>query len=89
MSIRIRPEIYTNSSLPHFDFRDRLKESQMKLQTLQRLGAKIAESDLSELIQESAVLQATRVLYGDYNLKIMRQDYFTSKQDQVSVHKIG
>ncbi|XP_033637105.1 HAUS augmin-like complex subunit 3 [Asterias rubens] len=65
------------------ELRDRLKESQMKLQTLHRLGAKIAESDLSELIQESAVLQATRVLYGDYNLKIMRQDYFTSKQDQL------
>ncbi|XP_022105406.1 HAUS augmin-like complex subunit 3 [Acanthaster planci] len=62
---------------------ERLKEVQSKFQSIQRIGAKVAETDLYDLIQENAVLQATRVLYGDYNLKIMRQDYFTSKQDQL------
>ena len=38
---------------------------------------------LSPLVQEIGKLQANKILRGDYDLKIARQDYFISKQDQV------
>ena len=44
----------------------------------------LTEKALPGLVQELGELQATSILKGDYELKIARQDYFTSKQDQVS-----
>lgn len=44
----------------------------------------LTEKALPGLVQELGELQATSILKGDYDLKIARQDYFTSKQDQVS-----
>ena len=44
----------------------------------------LSEQVLPGLVQELGELQATSILKGDYELKIARQDYFTSKQDQVS-----
>jgi HAUS augmin-like complex subunit 3 len=41
------------------------------------------DTDLPPLLDELAVLQATPVLRGDYQLKLARQNYFTSKQDKV------
>ena len=43
----------------------------------------LTEKALPGLVQELGELQATSILKGDYELKIARQDYFTSKQDQV------
>lgn len=44
---------------------------------------------LPNLLHEVAELQSARILQGDYNLKIARQDYFTSKQDEVRKVNIG
>lgn len=38
---------------------------------------------LSPLVEELGKLQVNKILRGDYDLKIARQDYFISKQDQV------
>ena len=43
----------------------------------------LGQSQLPGLLQDMATLQVTKVLHGDYDLKIARQDYYTSKQDQV------
>ncbi|XP_063962481.1 HAUS augmin-like complex subunit 3 [Lytechinus pictus] len=43
----------------------------------------IWENDIPRLLEVNASLQATHILSGDYNLKIARQDYFTSKQDKL------
>jgi hypothetical protein len=60
-----------------------LKESQQKLAELQRETSHVMDTDLPPLLDELAVLQATPVLRGDYQLKLARQNYFTSKQDKV------
>ena len=44
---------------------------------------RLSEQELPGLVMELGELQATGILKGDYDLKIARQDYFTSKQDQV------
>lgn len=43
----------------------------------------VTDTDLPPLLDELAALQATPVLRGDYQLKLARQNYFTSKQDKV------
>ena len=45
----------------------------------------LAENEVPKWISENAELQGTLILYGDYNLKLARQDYFTSKQNEVSI----
>ena len=45
--------------------------------------AGMAERDIPALIQESTASQVSKILTGDYNLKLARQDYFISNQDQV------
>ena len=39
--------------------------------------------ELPALIKESAKLQVSQILKGNYDLKIARQDYFTSNQDEL------
>ena len=43
----------------------------------------LGQTQLPGLLQDMATLQVTKILHGDYDLKIVRQDYFTSKQDKV------
>lgn len=43
----------------------------------------LGESEVPKLIQECKDAKVLRVLTGDYNLKLARQDYFTSNQDKV------
>lgn len=45
--------------------------------------AELTSQYLSPLLEELGKLQANKILRGDYDLKITRQDYFVSKQDQV------
>ena len=46
----------------------------------------LGQTQLPGLLQDMATLQVTKILHGDYDLKIARQDYFTSKQDKVFSH---
>jgi hypothetical protein len=61
----------------------RLQEAQNRLLDCQRKFNELTESHLPTLLKDSANLQVTKILSGDYDLKIARQDYFISKQDQV------
>ncbi|XP_066297870.1 HAUS augmin-like complex subunit 3 [Branchiostoma lanceolatum] len=60
-----------------------LHETQAVLSAVQRETAALSEVEVPRLIQANTELQATRVLQGDYDLKIARQDYFISKQEEV------
>ncbi|XP_033103597.1 HAUS augmin-like complex subunit 3 [Anneissia japonica] len=56
---------------------------EQSLEQASRHASTLAENDLPQLIDKNAALQQTEILFGDYNLKIARQEYFTSKQDEV------
>lgn len=77
-------------SLKHGDFgRDssklsqRIQEKRNAINIAKRDIAGMTERDIPALIQESTASQVSRILTGDYNLKLARQDYFISNQDQV------
>ncbi|XP_071849854.1 HAUS augmin-like complex subunit 3 [Apostichopus japonicus] len=57
--------------------RDVQSESQKVTGEMEHLWREV----IPELLDVNLELQATHILYGDYNLKILRQNYFTSKQD--------
>ena len=61
----------------------RLKDSQMTLNVVRRDLSALSEHEVPALIKDNAASQLTKILQGDYDLKIARQDYFTSNQDQV------
>lgn len=63
-----------------------LSEAQHRLRELQREATILTEERLPALLNELAFLQATPVVRGDYELKVARQNYFTSKQDQVRAY---
>ncbi len=44
---------------------------------------KVFEEELTPLIEEMSELQSAKVLSGNFDLKIARQNYFMSKQDTV------
>ena len=50
---------------------------------LQKEISWLTDTQIPRLIKDSASLQTTKILHGDYNLKIARQDYFSSNQNQV------
>ena len=70
------------------NFSDQLQDAQNALTIVQRDLDTMANEEVPALIRDSASLQVTKIIRGDYDLKIARQDYFTSKQDQVPVLNI-
>lgn len=64
-------------------FRQLLHEVQHGLIQTRDRTAELTSRYLSPLVQELGKLQANKILRGDYDLKIARQDYFVSKQDKV------
>ncbi|XP_072023242.1 HAUS augmin-like complex subunit 3 [Amphiura filiformis] len=65
------------------DISDRNQETEKQLNHVQKEVAMLADSQVPKWIHENAELQGTLILYGDYNLKLARQDYFTSKQNEL------
>ncbi|XP_071954391.1 HAUS augmin-like complex subunit 3 [Antedon mediterranea] len=68
----------TNAS----ELSQRVHDVEKSLAQASRQACTLADT-LPELIEKNAALQQTEILFGDYNLKIARQEYFTSKQDEV------
>lgn len=66
--------------------RQLLHEVQQGLTQTRARSVELTSRYLSPLVQELGKLQANKILRGDYDLKIARQDYFVSKQDQVSIN---
>ncbi|XP_048255738.1 HAUS augmin-like complex subunit 3 isoform X1 [Haliotis rufescens] len=63
--------------------RDSLQESHMSLNAVRRDLTQLQQTDIPALISRSADLQGTNIITGDYKLKLARQGYFTSNQDQL------
>lgn len=63
--------------------RQSLQETQHAMSQVRQRTVKVTSRHLSPIVQELGKLQANKILRGDYDLKIVRQDYFISKQDQV------
>ena len=63
-----------------------MKEKTNAISFVTKEIAVMAERDIPNLIQESTKSQVSRILTGDYNLKLARQDYFISNQDQVGLN---
>src|SRR6218665_3430161 len=61
----------------------RLKSGQTHLSAVNKEIGQLGDQLIPALIKESASLQVAKILRGDYDLKIARQDYFTSNQDRV------
>lgn len=66
-----------------------VKDAEKKRSLVSGDLAQLAETQVPSLIKDSAQLQVSKVLRGDYDLKIARQDYFTSNQDQVFCFCMG
>lgn len=67
-----------------FLFRNKaLKLSEETVRSKKKL-VQTYEHELFPLLNELQQLQSTNVLKGNYDLKIARQDYFLSKQNEVS-----
>ena len=64
--------------------RGRLEDAEVTLSALQREESVRSGEQLPQLVEQCANAQLTRILSGDYNLKIARQDYFTANQEKVS-----
>ena len=82
-----REKLYRITNRPYASdvstLRQNLFEVQHRLRQTGDRTAELTSRYLSPLVQELGKLQANKILRGDYDLKIARQDYFVSKQDQV------
>ena len=61
-----------------------LRESQSTLRSIGKDVGRLADGDIPAQIKDNAALQVVKILKGDYDLKIARQDYFTRNQDEVT-----
>ena len=64
--------------------RSRLRETEVVCRVVERDVSLLKEKEIPRLILDSTSLQINQILRGDYDLKIARQDYFISNQDQAS-----
>jgi len=64
--------------------RSRVKEAEAVCRVVERDVSLLKEKEIPRLILDSTSLQINQILRGDYDLKIARQDYFISNQDQAS-----
>lgn len=76
-------EILSTEKINCDTLRHHFTERQQRVNELREKLQELGRTQLTGLLQDMAALQVTRVLHGDYDLKIARQDYFTSKQDKV------
>ncbi len=67
----------------YLDFRTKLEDAETALGIVRRDVDLLSEKEVPALIKDSAAHQVTKILRGDYDLKIARQDYFVSNQDKV------
>lgn len=63
-------------------FSERVQLNEEKVSTLRDIILSY-DSTLPPLIRDWASLKTSRVLHGDYDLKLKRQEYYLSKKDEV------
>ena len=79
---------HVKNAFNFYHFRQTLHEVQHGLTQTRERSTELISHYLSPLVQELGKLQANKILRGDYDLKIARQNYFISKQDQVQFVKL-
>ena len=75
-------------SLDHFDvtdkqFSEEIENLYSEISVCQSGLSNCYGSELLPLLGKLQSLNSTKVIQGDYNLKLLRQDYFVSKQNEV------
>eukprot|EP00250_Pteridium_aquilinum_P027577 c3524_g1_i1 orf=418-2268(-) len=80
-------EAHVHSDL-HF-LRRRNAEIGNELYTLVQKEEKLLSEVIPKLCSELAQLQDTYILQGDYDLKVMRQEYYISQQKQFITHLVN
>ena len=79
----MRPEAsFVNLSNVFFS-RHKIEAAREKTKALQGQMDQLAKEQLPQLLRDMASLQVMRVLHGNYTLKLARQQYYLSKQNQV------
>ncbi|WAR23282.1 HAUS3-like protein [Mya arenaria] len=68
--------------------KERLEKLRGMLGTVHQEFSALGEGDVPRLVQECRESKVIRVLTGDYNLKLARQDYFTANQEKVIRHLV-
>ena len=63
----------------------KLQDAETALSLVRRDMTLMGENEIPALVKDSAALNVTEVLRGDYNLKISRQEYFSCNQDKVCI----
>lgn len=63
--------------------RERIQKLHSSINAVREDFHMLGENEVPKLIQECKDAKVLRVLTGDYNLKLARQDYFTTNQDKV------
>jgi len=69
----------------YFFYRANIAKLQEELSEVNVEVKKVGCDQLPNLVQEMASVQFTSVMTADHDLKLARQDYFTSKQDKVYI----
>ena len=64
-------------------FSSKIANLQSKCEEKSQHLQKIFETELAPLVEEMSEMQTAKILSGNYDLKIARQDYFISKQEEV------
>jgi HAUS augmin-like complex subunit 3 len=65
---------------------DKINETKKQYTSANRSLAELTQVVLPSLVTEVSKLQQTQILWGDYNLKIARQNYLNFKQSQILSH---
>ena len=74
--------IYTYLSI----YRQQIQMTQNSILDVRHQMQLCVDTRLTPLLQDRNTLLVTRVLHGDYDLKLARQNYFTSKQHEVYIN---
>ncbi len=75
--------VFKKMHLKCLNFRTKLEDAETALGIVRRDVDLLSDKEVPALIKDSAAHQVTKILRGDYDLKIARQDYFVSNQDKV------
>lgn len=84
--LTIKISLVNYNSFKHVIFnRKQIAENDVKQRRVENDILNLTTNSLPTILQHAQEAQETRILRGDYDLKIMRQNYFLDRQDQVIV----
>ncbi|KAL2962408.1 hypothetical protein AAZX31_17G141000 [Glycine max] len=87
----LKSQVSSDEAHIHLDLHSLRKHSELKgeLSNLYNHEEKLLSETISDLCWELAQLQDTYILQGDYDLKVMRQEYYINRQKAFINHLIN